>query len=81
MHLTVVGGCQIFVFGLFYNVFHDFNVLEGPNGNIFCILRLFYECFAKIHVRVYGWLPMFENFVFYNMFLMISVNVDFILVL
>ena len=38
MHSTVVGGCHFFGFGLFYNVFYDLGVLEGPDGNIFCIL-------------------------------------------
>ena len=60
MHLTVVGGCYFFVFGLFYNVvFHEFAVLEGPNGSIFYILYLFYICFREIDVRVCGGLPVF----------------------
>ena len=61
--------------------FYDFVVLEGPNGNIFCILYWFYKCFAKIDVRVCGRFPVFENCLFYNVFLMISNFVDFILVL
>ena len=68
MHLTVVGGCQIFVFGLFYNIFHDFLNVEGPNGSIFCILYLFYKCFAKIDVRVCGRFPVFENLFFFMCF-------------
>ena len=81
MHLTVVGGCQMFVFGLFYNVFYDSGVLEGPNGSIFCIWYWFYKCFAKIDVRVCGRFPVFENCLFYDVFLMISNFVYFILVL
>ena len=81
MHLTVVGGCQMLVFDLFYNVFYDFGVLEGPNGSIFCILYLFYTCFAKIDVRVCGRFPVFENLLFYIVFLIISIFFYFILVL
>ena len=61
--------------GCWYNVFYDFGVLEGPTGSIFCILYLFYKCFAKIDVRVCGGLPVFEFCLFYVVFLMISVNV------
>ena len=61
MHLTVGGGCQFFVVGLFYNViFYDFGVSEGPNGSIVCVLYWFYGCFMKIDVRVCGGLPVFE---------------------
>ena len=68
MHLTVVGGCQFFVFGLCYFVFYDFGVLEGPNGSICCIVYLFYRCFAKIYVRVCGGLPVLEFCLFYCVF-------------
>ena len=63
--MTVVGGCQIFVFGLFYTVYYDFGVLEGPTGSIFCILYVFYICFVQIYVRVCGGVQVFENCLFY----------------
>ena len=75
MHLTVVGGCQMFVVGMFYIVFYDFGVLEGPTGSICCILYVFYKCFAKIVMRVCGGLPVFQFCLFYFVVLMISVNV------
>ena len=46
-------------------LFYDFGVLEGPNGTIFCIVYLFYICFATIDVRVCGGLPVFEFCVSY----------------
>ena len=75
MHLTAVGGCQCFGVGVLDTVFYVVGVLEGPNGIIFCVVYLFYKCFVQIDVRVCGGLPEFENCVFYNMLLMISVNV------
>ena len=54
---------------------YDFGALEGPSGSIVYILDWFYICFAKIYVRVCGGLPVFEFCLFYNLFLMISVNV------
>ena len=41
-------------------VVYYFYVLEGPNGNIFCILYLFYKCFVKTDVRVCEGFPVFE---------------------
>ena len=66
---------------IFYSVFNDCVVLEGPNGNTLCILYWFYICFAKIDVRVCGRFPVFENLLFYGVFLMISNFDDFIVVL
>ena len=71
MHVTVVGGCRIFVVCLFYIVLYDFGVLEGPIGSIFFILYWFYKCHATIDVRVCGGLQMFECCLFYFVFLMI----------
>ena len=61
--------------------FYIVGVLEGTNGSIFCILEVFYNCFVKIDVRVCGGFPMFEFYVFYNVFFVVSNLVDFILVL
>ena len=62
-------------------LFYDVGVLEGPTGSIVCILYCFYICFAKTYVRVCGRFPVFENLLFYGVFLMISSFVDFICVL
>ena len=47
---------------------YAFVVLEGPNGNIFCIVYWFYKCFATIDVRVCGGLPVFEFCLFHCVF-------------
>ena len=79
MHLTVVGGCQIFVLGLVYIVFfYIVGVLGRPNGSIFCILYWFHKCFVKIDVRVCAEFPRFEFCLFYEMFLIIFNFVYFI---
>ena len=75
MHLTVVGGCRMLVVGLFYTVFYDFGVLEGPTVSIFRILYCFYKCFVEIDVRVCGGVQVFAFCLFYVMFFMISVKV------
>ena len=68
----------LFCFVYFKLLFNDCVVLEGPNGNIFCISYWFYTCFAKIDLRVCGRFPVFENKCFYNVFLMISNFLNFL---
>ena len=78
---TLLADVECLFFVYFQMFFNDCVVLEGPNGSTFCILYLFYRCFAKIDVRVCGRFQVFENCLFYDVFLMISNFVDFIQVL
>ena len=67
---------MLFVFSFVLHwLFNDCVVLEGPTGSILCVLYLFYSCFAETDVRVCGGVQVFAFFLFYDMFLMISVKV------